>query len=181
MKGFKEAYKSIFHDYNQHESHENPFYISNIHWIYFIPKQSFVNILHGYKLVRLPYHGLFYCITTTPSWAVWNWCQQRPIISFTAFSLWTTAFEFSSVCWVYASIGCLRVRGVWEYIYGDIREFMALYCDVYGHYIGNVYETAEIRRAGTYVSRHVSSVWGFSIEMRGPLHPYSVAIASPHI
>ena len=29
--------------------------ISNMHWIYFIPKQSFTNILHGYKLVRLPY------------------------------------------------------------------------------------------------------------------------------
>ena len=53
MKGFKEAYKSIFHYYNEHGSHENSFYISNMHWIYFIPNQSFMNILHDYKLVRL--------------------------------------------------------------------------------------------------------------------------------
>ena len=26
-----------------------------MHCIYFIPNQSFMNILHGYKLVRLPY------------------------------------------------------------------------------------------------------------------------------
>ena len=25
-----------------------------MHWIYFIPNQSFINILHGHKLVRLP-------------------------------------------------------------------------------------------------------------------------------
>ena len=55
MKGFKGAYKSIFHYYNEHGSHENSFYISNIHWIHFIPNQSFMNILHGYKLVRLAY------------------------------------------------------------------------------------------------------------------------------
>ena len=55
MKGFKEAYKSIFHYYNEHGSHENSFYILNMHWIYFIPNQSFMNILHGYKLVHLPY------------------------------------------------------------------------------------------------------------------------------
>ena len=54
MKGFKEAYKSIFHYYNEHGSHENSLYISNMHWIHFIPNQSFMNILHGYKLVRLP-------------------------------------------------------------------------------------------------------------------------------
>ena len=28
--------KSIFHYYNEHGSHENLFYILNIHWIYFI-------------------------------------------------------------------------------------------------------------------------------------------------
>ena len=39
MKGFKEACKSIFHYYNEHELHENSFYISNIHWIYFISSQ----------------------------------------------------------------------------------------------------------------------------------------------
>ena len=55
MKGFKEAYKSIFHYYNEYGWHENSFYISNMHWIYFIPNQSFMNILHGHKLVRLPY------------------------------------------------------------------------------------------------------------------------------
>ena len=55
MKGFKEVYKSIFHYYNEHVSHEKSFHISNMHWIYFIPNQSFMNILHGYKLVRLPY------------------------------------------------------------------------------------------------------------------------------
>ena len=38
MKGFKEAYKIIFHYYNEHGSHENSFYISNMHWIYFISK-----------------------------------------------------------------------------------------------------------------------------------------------
>ena len=56
MKGSKEAYKSIFHYYNEHRSHENSFYISlsNLNWIYFIPNQSFMNILHGYKLLRLP-------------------------------------------------------------------------------------------------------------------------------
>ena len=54
MKGFKKAYKSILHYFNEHGSHENLFYISNIHWIYFIPNQSFMNISHGYKLVRLP-------------------------------------------------------------------------------------------------------------------------------
>ena len=36
MKGFKEAYKSIFPYYNEHGSHKNSFYISNMHWIYFI-------------------------------------------------------------------------------------------------------------------------------------------------
>ena len=36
MKGFEEAYKSIFDYYNAHESHENPFYISNMYWIHFI-------------------------------------------------------------------------------------------------------------------------------------------------
>ena len=50
MKGAKEAYKRIFHYYN--ESHENLFYISNMHWIYFIPNRLFMNILHGHKLVR---------------------------------------------------------------------------------------------------------------------------------
>ena len=55
MKGFKEAYKSIFHYYTEHRSHENSFYISNMHSINFIANQSFINILHGYKLVRLPY------------------------------------------------------------------------------------------------------------------------------
>ena len=54
MKGFKEAYKSIFHYYNKHGSHKNSFYISKMHWIHFIPNQSFRNILHGYKLVNLP-------------------------------------------------------------------------------------------------------------------------------
>ena len=54
MKGSKEAYKIIFHYYNEHGSHENSFYISNMHWIYFIPNHSFMNILHGHKLVRLP-------------------------------------------------------------------------------------------------------------------------------
>ena len=54
MKGFKEAYKGIFHYYNEHGSHKNPFDISNMHLIYFIPNQSFMNTLHGYKLVRLP-------------------------------------------------------------------------------------------------------------------------------
>ena len=43
MKGFKEAYKSIFHYWNEHGSHENSFYILNI-----------LNILHGPKLVLLP-------------------------------------------------------------------------------------------------------------------------------
>ena len=46
MKGLKEAYKSIFHYYNEHESHKNSFYILNMHWIYFIPNKSFMNILH---------------------------------------------------------------------------------------------------------------------------------------
>ena len=55
MEGFAEAYKSIFHYYNQHGSHENSFYISNMDWIYLISNQSFVNILHSYKLVSLPY------------------------------------------------------------------------------------------------------------------------------
>ena len=55
MKGFKEAFKSMFHYYNEHGLHENSFYISNMHWIYFIPNQLFMNILHGYKQVRLPY------------------------------------------------------------------------------------------------------------------------------
>ena len=59
MKGFEEAYKSIFHYYNEHGSHENSFYISNMHWINFIPNQSFMNILDGHKLVRLPYCCLF--------------------------------------------------------------------------------------------------------------------------
>ena len=53
MKGFKAAYKSICHYYNVHESREDSFYISNMHWIYCISNQSFMNILHGYKLVRL--------------------------------------------------------------------------------------------------------------------------------
>ena len=57
MKGFKEAYKSIFHYYNEHGLHENSFYISNMHWIYFIPNQSFMFIFHSYKLVRLPYRA----------------------------------------------------------------------------------------------------------------------------
>ena len=55
MKSFNEAYKSIFYYYNEHGSHGNWFYISTMHWIYFIPNQSFMNILHGYKLVRLPH------------------------------------------------------------------------------------------------------------------------------
>ena len=46
---------SIFHYYNEHGSHEHSFYISNMYWIYFISNQSFMNILNGYKLVRLPY------------------------------------------------------------------------------------------------------------------------------
>ena len=53
MKGCQEAYKSIFHYHDERGSHENSFYISNIYWIHFIPNQSFTNILHGYKLVRL--------------------------------------------------------------------------------------------------------------------------------
>ena len=40
--------KSIFPYYNGHGSHENSFYILNMHWINFIPNQSFMNILHGY-------------------------------------------------------------------------------------------------------------------------------------
>ena len=44
MEGFKKAYTSIFN-----------YYISNMHWIYFIPNESFMNILHGHKLMRLPY------------------------------------------------------------------------------------------------------------------------------
>ena len=55
MKGFKEAYKSIFHYYNEYGSHKNSCYISNMHWIYFIPNKLLINILHGHKLVRLPY------------------------------------------------------------------------------------------------------------------------------
>ena len=55
MKGFKVAHISILHYYNEHGLHENSFYISNIDWICFIPNQSFMNILHGYKLMRLPY------------------------------------------------------------------------------------------------------------------------------
>ena len=43
-KGFKEVYESIFHYYNEHGSHENSLYISNMLWIYFIPNQSFMNI-----------------------------------------------------------------------------------------------------------------------------------------
>ena len=54
MKGFKIAGEIFFHYCNERGSHENAFYISNMHWIYFIPNQSFMNILHGYKLVRLP-------------------------------------------------------------------------------------------------------------------------------
>ena len=54
MKGFKEAYKSIFHYCNEHGSHENSFYSSKMNWYYFIPNQSFMNILRGNKLVRLP-------------------------------------------------------------------------------------------------------------------------------
>ena len=38
MKDFEEAYKSIFHYYNEHGSHENLFYIWNMHWTFFIPK-----------------------------------------------------------------------------------------------------------------------------------------------
>ena len=56
MKGFKEVYKSIFYHFNEHGSHENSFYISNMHWIYFIPNQLYMNILHGHKPVRLPYN-----------------------------------------------------------------------------------------------------------------------------
>ena len=59
MKGFKEAYKSIFHYCNEHGLHENSFSISNMYWIYFIPNQSFMNILRGYKLARLPYWFFF--------------------------------------------------------------------------------------------------------------------------
>ena len=36
MKDFKEAYKSIFHYYNEPGSHENSFYISTMHWIHCI-------------------------------------------------------------------------------------------------------------------------------------------------
>ena len=36
---YSEWYKSIFHYCNEHGSHENSLYISNIHWIYFIPNQ----------------------------------------------------------------------------------------------------------------------------------------------
>ena len=46
----------LFHYYNEPGSHENSFYISNMHWINFIRNQSFMNILHGHKPVRLPYH-----------------------------------------------------------------------------------------------------------------------------
>ena len=31
-----------------------------MHWINFIPNQSFINILHGYKVVRLPYFNLIF-------------------------------------------------------------------------------------------------------------------------
>ena len=55
MKGYKEVYKSIFHYCNEYGSHENSFYIWNMHRIYFSPHESFMNILHGYKLVPLPY------------------------------------------------------------------------------------------------------------------------------
>ena len=30
------------------------YYILNMQWIHFIPNQSFMNILHDYKLVSLP-------------------------------------------------------------------------------------------------------------------------------
>ena len=52
MKSFKEAYKKKFHYYNEHGSHENSFSISNMQWIYFIPNQSSMSILHGYKHLR---------------------------------------------------------------------------------------------------------------------------------
>ena len=54
MKNVKEAYKSIFHYCNEHGPHKHSLYISNMNWIPLIPNQSFMNILHGYKLVRLP-------------------------------------------------------------------------------------------------------------------------------
>ena len=57
MKGFKEAYKSIFYYYHEHGSHKNSFYISNMHWIYLISNQSFMNILHGHKLCPLREYG----------------------------------------------------------------------------------------------------------------------------
>ena len=46
MRSFKEAYKSIFRYCTEHGSHENSFHISNMHWMYFIPIQSFMSILH---------------------------------------------------------------------------------------------------------------------------------------
>ena len=74
MKRFKGAYKSIFYYYNEHGSHENSFHISKMHRIYFIPNQSFMNILHCYKLVRLPYllqtaeeYAVAHCASLSPT------------------------------------------------------------------------------------------------------------------
>ena len=72
MKG----YKSIFdYDISEHGLHENSFYISNMHWIKFIPNQSFMNILHGYKLLRLPYRSKM--IMEKERWTITNNFKAR--------------------------------------------------------------------------------------------------------
>ena len=88
MKGCKEAYESIFHYYNEYGSHENSFYLSNIYWIDFLPNQSFMNILHGFKLAHSPYlYGFFplfrFCpLTSLPRVKLCTHVHRTTILAF---------------------------------------------------------------------------------------------------
>ena len=44
--------------------------------IYFIPNQSFINILHGYKLVRLPYSDIAYWKNQSKNIHVFNFLKD---------------------------------------------------------------------------------------------------------
>ena len=112
MKGFKEAYRTIFHSYNEHGSHKKSFYISNMHWVFFIPNQLFMNILHVHKLVQLShssekfFHFFFVLLQELAKLLSVQWfkCNMRKMRNFRHVYPADVAYRmiisaYMSLCW----------------------------------------------------------------------------------
>ena len=129
MKGFKEAYKSICHYYNEHESHMKIHFTSQTCIeFFFITNQSFMNILHSHKLVCLPWESGAKFMTC---------CKNLPVSIANRYSLGfvrvsfpkeveCNAEEYSIViadnyenfqkyftCWTWILITCLPISREW--------------------------------------------------------------------